>query len=168
METGKSDWRNVTKYTFDDGQKEGIWYDGDTFMGDNKDGVEHKNLASYDYVDDVARKNWGSTWRIPTDAEWTWLLDNCDWVWTNDYKGTGIPGRVVTSKVTGFKGNSIFLPAAGYWEGASLVKNKTVGVYWSSSLNDISDVAWIVGFNSEKIWGTQSRYYGLPVRAVSE
>ena len=168
METGKSNWRNVTKYTFDDGQKEGIWYDGDTFMGDNKDGVEHKNLASYDYVDDVARKNWGSTWRIPTDAEWTWLLDNCDWVWTNDYKGTGIPGRVVTSKVTGFKGNSIFLPAAGYWEGASLVKNKTVGGYWSSSLNDISDVAWIVGFNSEKIWGTQSRYYGMPIRPVSE
>ncbi|MBQ4287372.1 MAG: hypothetical protein II770_05010, partial [Bacteroidales bacterium] len=52
---------------------------------------------------------------MPTNAEWTALKDaaNFTWTWTDDYEGTGIAGRIVTSKVSGYEGNSIFLPACG-------------------------------------------------------
>ena len=81
MEDGQSSWERITKYTFADGQTEGIWYDGSTFVGDNKTVLE--------FEDDAARANWGGKWRTPTDAEWTWLRNNCTWTWTNDYLGDG-------------------------------------------------------------------------------
>ena len=31
---------------------------------------------------DVARANWGSTWRMPTMTEMDELIDNCTWKWT--------------------------------------------------------------------------------------
>ena len=65
MQEGKSEWRYINKYTFADGQVDGIWYSGNTFVGDSK-----KNLADYDYIDDAARQIWKSDWRIPTRAEW--------------------------------------------------------------------------------------------------
>jgi uncharacterized protein (TIGR02145 family) len=56
---------------------------------------------------DVARKKWGSTWRLPTKAEFDELLEECVWQWTTQ---RGKNGYKVTSKKNG---QSIFLPAAG-------------------------------------------------------
>ncbi|MBQ7388829.1 MAG: hypothetical protein IJW01_05635, partial [Paludibacteraceae bacterium] len=69
------------------------------------------NKTVLELADDAARVNWGGAWRMPTDAEWTELRENCEWTLTSDYNGTGVKGRVVTSKTNG---NHIFLPAAGY------------------------------------------------------
>ncbi len=170
MESGQPDWKYINKYTFADNQKEAIWYDWDTFKGDKGDGVEHRDLASYDYEDDAAREIWGSTWRIPTDAEWTWLRENCDWTWTADYNGTGKAGMVVTSKVSGFEGNSIFLPAAGFRYGTDLKYVGSNGDYWFSSLHEhYSDFAEIVYFHSGVVnWSIGNRFYGMSVRPVSE
>ena len=129
MQSGQSAWKYITKYTFADGKTEGIWYDGETFKGDNGDGVEHKELASYDYADDVARYNWDGSWRIPTDAEWTWLRENCTWSWKTTSDGYANNGMLVTSKVSGYEGNCIFLPAAGYRLGTSLNLAGSNGYY---------------------------------------
>lgn len=77
--------------------------------------------------DDIARANWGGSWRMPTDAEWTELRTECTWTWTTQ---NGVNGRLVT----GPNGNSIFLPASGSRIGASLYGVGKVGIYWSSSL----------------------------------
>ncbi|MBQ7268282.1 MAG: Ig-like domain-containing protein [Bacteroidales bacterium] len=67
------------------------------------------NKTVLDPEDDVARVKLGGSWRLPTDAEWTNLIEKCTWVWTDNYNGTGVSGRIVTAT----NGNSIFLPAAG-------------------------------------------------------
>jgi hypothetical protein len=168
MQEGQSDWKYITKYTFADSQTEGIWYDSEgKFIGDGK-----TSLKDYDYDDDAARQIWKGTWRIPTDAEWTALrnTDNFDWTWTDDYEGTGVAGRIVTSKVEGYAGNTIFLPAAGYRFGTTLGYAGSGGYYCSSSLYEYgSDLARSVYFFSEEV--TRSSYYrlsGFSVRPVSE
>ena len=167
MEDGQSSWDRITKYTFADGQTSGIWYDRDTFKGDKGDGVEHKDFASYNYAHDAARANWGGNWRTPTDAEWTWLRENCNWEWTGDYLGDGSnkAGSIVTSKVNG---NTIFLPAAGYRFDAKLPFAGSHGYYWSSSLAEsYVDCARYVYFDSGGVnWYSHSRYYGKSVRPV--
>ena len=173
MAGGESSWQHINKYTFADGQTSASWYDGSTFKGDNGDGVEHKDLASYDYIDDVARQSWKGTWRTPTMAEWTALrnTDNFTWAWTNDYNGTGVKGRTVTSKVSGYEGNQIFLPAAGYYFGSTLADRGSGGYYWSSSLraNHSRDAQYILFFSSGKPEGTDcGRQIGQSVRAVAE
>jgi hypothetical protein len=170
MQSGQSDWEYITKYTFDDGQKEGIWYDGDTFKGDNGDGVEHKDFASYDYVDDAARANWGGKWRTPTDAEWTWLRENCTWAWKTTNDGYAHNGILVTSNVNG---NQIYLPAAGYRSNDLLLDAGRGGLYWSSSLYEspdesFSDVASGVYFSSHEFVSFNGcRFYGQSVRPVT-
>ena len=125
-----------------------------------------------DLEDDAARKNWKGTWRTPTDADWMALRDeaNFKWDWTDDYEGTGIAGGIVTSKVEGYAGNTIFLPAAGYRYGTSLYYAGSYGYYWSSSLGeDLSDRARRVFFDSEEVGRDDFyRYLGFSVRPVSE
>ena len=125
-----------------------------------------------DLEDDAARQIWKGNWRIPTDAEWTALRngDNFKWTWTDDYEGTGVAGRIVTSKVSGYEGNTIFLPAAGRRNGSNLEDVDSYGYYWSSSLHGvISGNVRDAYFNSESVGKYNgSRYYGFSVRPVSE
>ena len=78
---------------------------------------------------DTARENWGSTWRMPTEAECKELCNKCDWTWTSQ---GGHNGYLVTSKING---NSIFLPAAGRRGGTDRVYVGEYGFYWSSTLS---------------------------------
>lgn len=120
--------------------------------------------------DDAAQQIWGDGWRIPTKEEWQALMDlaNFDWSWTSDYNGTGIAGMVVTSKVTGYEGNSIFLPAAGRYDGGSLGYAGSSGQYWSSTIFNLDpDYAHTLYFpdNGVQIDGLE-RCWGRSVRAV--
>lgn len=105
-----------------------------------------------DPEDDAAHVNWRGTWRMPTKEELDELVYNCYWVWTNDYKGTGVKGYIVyEAKSESDKGkkvfnlstpsiyytladNHIFLPAAGCRGDVSLYHAGSDGIYWSSSL----------------------------------
>ena len=113
--------------------------------------------------DDAARANWGGTWRMPTDSEWTELHTKCNWKWTSHGGKNGY-------RVTGPNGNSIFLPAAGSRNGASLYDAGSRGFYWSSSLDtDYPYRAWRVYFSSGGVSRSGSgRCYGFSVRSVSE
>jgi hypothetical protein len=116
-----------------------------------------------DPIDDVARANWGGTWRMPTRAEQDELRTKCTWEWTTL---NGVNGR----KVTGPNGNSIFLPAAGYRYGGSLGNAGSNGYYWSSSLNtDYPLYGWYVYFGSSNFYMyDDSRCDGRSVRAVCQ
>lgn len=124
-----SSWQDVNKYTADDGQKGGIWYNSKTgeFIGDGKTSLERS--------DDAASVNMGGSWSMPTAEDWEELLSNCTWEWTNDYDGTGESGFVITSKADA-NTNSIFLPAAGYinlWNDGRVGNDGYSCIYWSSS-----------------------------------
>ena len=111
---------------------------------------------------DAARAQWGGAWRMPTKAELQWLIDNCTWTWTTS---GGNDGYRITSNISGYTSNSIFLPAAGYY--VSSVGNRgTYGTYWSSTYYESSN-AWTLGFNSsDKYVNYNDRYSGRSVRAV--
>ncbi|MBR4897541.1 MAG: hypothetical protein IKZ48_01965 [Prevotella sp.] len=114
-----------------------------------------------DAEDDVAHVKLGDSWRMPTYDEWTELRTKCTWTWTIK---NGINGR----KVTGPNGNSIFLPAAGYRDGAELYDLGNYGLFWTSSLNtETPNRSWRGGFDAENVTGGISdRYRGRSVRPV--
>ena len=112
---------------------------------------------------DAATAKWGGDWRMPTYDEMEELVNNCEWEWTTQ-KGVGY-------KVTGLNGNSIFLPAAGYRVGSSLLYDGNDGFYWSSTPNHyyFDGHAYTLGFlaGNEGVY-SYSRFDGLTVRPVLE
>ena len=125
------------------------------------------NKTQLDLSDDAARANWGGSWRMPTDAEFTELREQCTWtiIQVKDNSGGIINvGYNVTSKSNG---NSIFLPAAGWRNDSSLSYAGSNGYYWSSSLGTDAMLAWCVFFNSIEVSrGNMGREDGLSVRPV--
>lgn len=115
--------------------------------------------------DDAATAIWGSGWRIPSRAEMDELIKKCTWTWTEI---NGMSGYIVASKVEGYNGNYIFLPAAGccYEENQSGVK--MFGHYWTSSISEASyTAAWELYFNHNKPeYLSGSRYNGYSIRPV--
>ena len=112
---------------------------------------------------DAARANWGGTWRLPTEAEMEELMDKCTWTWTSQGGHNGY-------RVTGPNGSSIFLPAAGYRYGSSLLGAGDYGYYWSST-PDESDAMFAYGLyfgSSAHRLGWSSRFHGRSVRPVSD
>ena len=165
MESGQAHLHHLTKYTFADSDLGGIWYNGDTFIGDGK-----TSFADYDYVDDAARANWGSNWRTPTTAEWTWLLNNCTWTWKGNYNSSGMDGYLVTSNIPGYTANSIFLPNAGSWFVEESQYVGSGGFYWSSSLSgDFSYLAtYVLLMDNSVDLDIECRYVGHSIRPVKE
>lgn len=89
------------KYSFADGETRGIWYEGDTFIGDG--------VTTLLPEDDAVYWNWGGDCRMPTASELQALIDNTDQEWAT------------IDNVDGYKfmdkndhSNYIFLPATGY------------------------------------------------------
>lgn len=119
------------------------------------------NKVVLELADDAARANWGGAWRMPTDSEWYELIDDCTLTWTtlNDVNGYNVEGP---------NGNSIFLPAAGYYSNIHLYNAGSYGNYWSSSLSAIDPyLVWKVNFGSS--WFLRNdfhRYVGNSVRPV--
>ena len=127
--------------------------------------VDNKTeFKDYNYEDDAARQLLGGSWRMPTDAEWTELREQCNWTWISQ---NGVNG----CKVTAPNGNSIFLPAAGYRSDTNHNYAGSNGYYWSSSIyTDSPYRAWDVRFYSSNAGSRDysSRYFGRSVRPVSE
>ena len=124
-----------------------------------------------DSEDDAAKVNWGGTWRMPTRSEITALLDTADfdWTWTDNYNGAA--GYIVTSKVTGYVGNRIFLPATGFRMNTTVSFASDVGNYLSSDLfsesPDYSYVIYFVKTRSILSLDMSYRFRGQAVRPVS-
>ncbi len=128
-EYAHGDTCKLTKYCFDvteyseKGKPVIISY----FSGEKSD-----SISTLEQGDDVAYEKWRGSWRMPTAQEQQELRANCNWEWTTQ---GGVSGMKVTSRKNG---NSIFLPAAGYFYKDELINNDVCGGYWSSSLADIN------------------------------
>ena len=125
------------------------------------------NKTVLDLEDDAAYVNWGSDWRMPTNAEIGELLDNTTHEWTTV---NGIDGRKFTSKTNG---NSIFLPAAGHrWRDSFSIDSwGGHGGYWPSSSLCLSEPSYVVWFlfhsdNANNDANSFPRCWGLTVRPV--
>ena len=124
-----------------------------------------KNIGDIKSTDrDVAHVKWGGTWRMPTKTEIKELVDNCTWTWMMQ---NGVKGYKFTSKKNG---NSIFLPAAGYWLGTSLKFSGECGSYWSSTPYESSTqyTYYLFFLSFDHDWDWCNRDYGRSVRPVSE
>ena len=103
---------------------------------------------------------------MPTYDECQELIDNCNIVMTDDYNGTGVAGKVFTSRVNG---KSVFFPVVGDCYDSSMSNVGSDGFYWLASWDSDSN-AWNLDFNyygqNLKPFGT--RYYGQSIRAVCE
>ncbi len=143
----KGSYSNMTKYCTDSGYGT----------------VDNKKVL--DAEDDAATANWGSAWRMPTRDEIKELLDGCSWEWVNDFNGSGVNGRLGTSKKNGA---TIFLPAAGHRD-PLIINVGHSGEYWSSSLTeDTPCLAYYLRFDDgDFAWSSfNNRYDGQSVRAV--
>ena len=76
---------------------------------------------------DVAYKNWGKDWRIPTKEQADELFNQCEWKWGNFNGCNGIIGK-------GPNGNLIFFPATGYSNENGVWSKKKEGNYWCGDL----------------------------------
>ena len=148
-------WGNVT------GHAEGSGYD---FSQTNYDASAGAALAADISVGDqydMAHHNMGGQWRLPRRTEFQELYDNCDSEWIAQ---DGMNGRRFTSRANG---NSIFFPAAGYYDGTTLNGRGSSGDYWSSSFYSATS-AVDLSFNSSGVspQGSNGRRGGFTVRAV--
>ena len=125
-------------------------------------------LTELETSDDAAYVKWSANWRMPTKTQVEELINSSytDAVWT---KQNGVNGYRITSKITGYIGNSIFLPAAGYGLGTYLMVNGENGFCWTRTLNQNDPQAsYDILFHSSGIeCNTEKRSIGLPVRPVT-
>lgn len=115
--------------------------------------------------DDAATANWGKNWRMPTIEEMQELIENCEYSWTTVDARNGI-------KFTATNGNSIFIPATGYFNGSDNYYTGGHSFYWSSSCQEKEERALRMYFKNEYGYllyvGCETAYRcpGYCVRAV--
>lgn len=152
------DWKQYKYSIFDDANFKLTKYCTDSTYGYN--GFVD-NLTVLESVDDAVSANWGAEWRMPTAEEFNELYQNTTYIWTSI---NGVEGRLLT----GPNGNSIFLPATGFYLDGELICTG-LGIYWSSSLQTESvESAWSLHFDNVNchVCGTYERSRGQVVRAV--
>ena len=120
---------------------------------------------------DAAHVHWGGNWRMPTDTEFSELIENCT---LKHIATNGVMGVLVTGKGA-YADRSIFLAAAGCgvddefydptldYPWVTIVFYDGGSCYWSSSLSSRSNEALCFGY-----WSVESdyRYKGMTVRPV--
>lgn len=117
-------------------------------------------------ADDTATNLWGEKWRMPTMEEFLALTspDNCRCSFTYDYEGTGVNGFLCKGKGI-YSSNSVFLPAAGTFNGKVSNPNMSFS-YWSTTPQ--SDMAYALSLGRSGAYDVAPmfRKYSLSVRAV--
>lgn len=102
---------------------------GDNTYADNK--------AVIDSIDDAATANWGNPWRMPSVRDLKQLIENCTFTWA-EHNGFG------GYTVTGPNGNSIFLPAAGYYKDGLLHQHQNESRYLSSHITWLNEFVRLI------------------------
>lgn len=133
-------------------------YNSDSQYGN----CDHKHVL--DSEDDAASVRWGGNWRIPTEAEWNELIENCTWTWTNV---DGMNGFSVTGTKPGFTDKSVFFPAAGgYEDDEQYLAPGTMGVYWTSIVSSPLNANYLSFDESDKRVSAYMRSMGISIRPV--
>lgn len=149
-------WGNVEGHAMGEG------YDFSQSVYDTTTGAAVDADLSLDQ--DAARVNLGGPWRMPSFTEFQELVENCTTVWTTL---NGVYGRLFTSNVNG---NTLFFPAAGYYDGESLRNRGSNGYFWSRNYQSATNALYMF-FDSSAVYpkgSSRSRYSGFTVRAVMQ
>ena len=116
-----------------------------------------------DSDDDAAAVTLGGAWRMPTEAEWNELESQCTWTWaTHD----GVDGFEIAAT----NGNSIFLPAAGFFDAIDHLEPGNLCEYWTSDLNtNLPENAIVLHhYSGYGFTASTLRYHGCPIRPIKE
>jgi hypothetical protein len=109
---------------------------------------------------DTAAQVWGGNWHMPTKAQFEELTANTTYTWTTV---NGTNGGLFTSNING---NSIYFPAAGFWNNGSHRSEVSYGVVWSSSPIDSNLAFYLYFYSGDKDVDSGSRKSGCSVRPV--
>ena len=124
-------------------------------------------LTELEAIDDAATVKWGGKWHTPTRTQRVELGNKkyTSWEWISV---NGIAGWRITSIVEGYTDKSIFLPAAGMFDGKEIIEAGENGEYWTSSLySQYSEYAMSMYFKSTSHGaGQRERSRGLTIRPV--
>ena len=172
-------YSSLDPLTWEEGKEAGYWWPSYKWcMGTYLELTKYCKDSSYGYnsfidtktvldpEDDATHVTLGGNWRMPTETEWTELIENCTWSNTTLNTVTGF-------EITGGNGNSIFLPYAGFRIQKSHYMLGSQAYYWSSSLADRSDLACILAvgrYSSGPVTNiaTYNRSEGLSIRPVCD
>ncbi len=168
------------------------WYFSwaETYPKERYDEVSYRKHPRYqtnqnklDSIEDAAAVIWGGCWVMPTYEQQKELMDECYWVWTNDYNNSKVAGSIVykakNAQDKGLKISKkdtpsssytlndvhIFLPAAGYISYIWPYNNGSIGYYRSSTaLTDVNAYSLII--SSKSVYETNQRgtYPGYSIR----
>lgn len=119
------------------------------------------NKRELDPEDDAATANWGNNWCMPTYDQAVELLNSS--YTTTEWNNFGL---LIKSK---FNGNTLFLPATGYFYNKWKTNEGSCGEYWCRSIpsSKVGYTAYELFFNNENYSiGGGSRYYGHSIRPV--
>ena len=157
-ETEPKDYYDRTTYKWYEGSWDSSWTLIKYCMSSSYGTVD--NMPELVLEDDAAYVNWGSSWIMPTTEQHQELVDNCTWTWTQQ---NGVNGQLGV----GPNGNTIFLPATGYWRGGSPYNAGSNSRFWSRTLYSSSISAFGLSLSSYG-FGCYDEYRsnGLTVRAV--
>lgn len=146
-------WGNTVEHA----QGSGYNFDSTTYSSTSGSRLSTSIVAGSS--NDAARVNMGSCWQMPTKTQYEELMNSCTWTWTTM---SGVNGY----KVSGTNGNSIFLPASGYYYGTSLYDSGSIGYYWSTEYHSSSDAYYQYFSSSSKSMYHSNRFCGQSIRAV--
>ena len=149
------------------------WYDGQVYGG--TPGNTLTGNIPVDKQFDAARANIGSSWRMPTTAEFNELFAGSIYI---NADGTEVDTSMVDKRVTvnGIVGlylqsktndNRLFFSVSGYGYGPTWDVSGAYGYYWSSSFHS-SRYARCLDFFSGGVnpQDVSNRYFGFAIRPV--
>lgn len=168
-------WGDIQGYTSSevgsgDGKKYFAWSDYKYCNGSSSTLTKYNNNSSYGTVDnktvlessdDAATFNMGTGWRMPTEAEYTELINACNQTWDSTNKW-----RIFTLKTDSTK--KVVFPASGRGYNGSVNDRGSSGFFWSSSLgtSNPSSGRYLLVNGSDGSLSNNRRYYGFCVRGV--
>lgn len=133
------------------------WYNGSDVSF-----AKYGDKTTLELSDDAAYVNWGSNWRMPSMKEFRSLI-NSAYTTTEVTTQNGVKGLKITSKSNG---NSIFLPAVGYVNNASIAGGGVNCYYWSASSYTNGQIYYLTIEDNDASVKYCSRYMGQSIRPV--
>ena len=147
-------WGNIT------GHAKGSGYDFSSDNYANTAGAALNGNIPVNDAFDMVHHNMGGQWRLPRKTELQELIDNCDFEYIIQ---DGVQGGRFTSRVNG---NSIFIPASGYYWDTDLISEGYTGHLWTSTYGTSEGKGFALYLNTYVNIYNDSRFYGTPARGV--
>lgn len=122
-------------------------------------------LSVLELSDDAAHANMGGDWKMSNSTQMDELFNETDNEWIDDYQGSGINGRVFTSKTNG---NTMFIPASCCRLFTSVIGQGYSAYLWSSTFSTDNPSCGVYGYFDSDHFSVDynSRYSGYCVRGV--